>query len=339
MIGPEDIGHRVVIRRFVGVRDGRPTYTDVLGVLRDFGDTARVAADRGEVLVPVAEIAAAKRIPPRRTPAGTQIAALERIASAAWPATHTAHLGDWQLRAAGGWTGRANSVLPLGDPGLPLDEALVEVAAWYAGFGLPARINVPLPLRTNLDRALTERGWSRSARTLVQARPLAGLDPGSSATPARDDGSSDAVALDGEPSAEWLRMMAGVKGELPAVARGILTGPELLRFAGITDDTGALVAIGRGAVNEGYLQLSLIQVLPAARGRGLARQVIRALAGWAAETGAQHAYLQVEEVNTAATTLYASLGFTTHHSYFTRTAPALTPGPEKRPGPEQQTSC
>jgi hypothetical protein len=49
--------------------------------------------------------------------------------------------------------------------------------------------------------------------------------------------------------------------------------------------------------------------------------VIGALAGWAGTLGAHLAYLQVEEVNTPATTLYGALGFTTHHSYFTRTAP------------------
>jgi RimJ/RimL family protein N-acetyltransferase len=60
-------------------------------------------------------------------------------------------------------------------------------------------------------------------------------------------------------------------------------------------------------------------VAPTARRQGLARGVVAALAGWAGQLGAHRAYLQVEERNTAATALYAGLGFTTHHSYFTWT--------------------
>jgi len=329
-----------VVRRLAGERDGRPVFTDVLGTLLGYdGAEAIVAADRGEVRIPVTQIIAAKRIPPRATPrraggtgsAGAEIAALEWTATAAWPAPHTARLGDWLLRAAGGWTGRANSVLPLGDPGRPLDEALALIAEWYAGFGLPARLNVPLPLRIDLDRALDERGWGKSPRTLVQVAPLAALtgdtDPG--------------VRLAGAPDNNWLAMMAGVKGALPTVAAGILTGPEQVRFASIssTTDTGTagsgtstgLLAIARGVVGDGWLHLALIQVARDARRQGLARRIIAGLAGWAAELGAQRAYLQVEEVNTAATTLYGRLGFTTHHSYFTRTAPT-SPGTPRPSG-------
>src|SRR6185437_11525528 len=49
---------------------------------------------------------------------------LERMAAAHWRGTEEEWLGDWLLRAAEGFTGRANSALPLGDPGLPLDATL-----------------------------------------------------------------------------------------------------------------------------------------------------------------------------------------------------------------------
>jgi N-acetylglutamate synthase len=314
VIGPTDIGKRVVVRRVAGVREGRTTYTDVLGTLLDFGDAATVQTTAGPVVVPVNEIAAAKPVPPRATPSGADIAAVERAGSLAWPAAHTGRLGEWELRASGGWTGRANSVLPLGDPGLPLDDALAEITRWYAGFGLPARVNVPLPLRMDLDRALTGRGWQRSPRTLVQARDLPGL--------VEAVGPADpAVELAGEPDAAWLAMMAGMKGKLPEVARGILTGPEHVAFATIPDGEGAPLAIARGAVTDGRLHLGLVQVRPQARRQGLAQRVVGALAQWATGLGADRTYLQVEEANTAATALYARLGFTTHHSYFTWLAP------------------
>ena len=42
---------------------------------------------------------------------------LERVAAAHWRGTEQEWLGEWLLRAADGFTGRANSALPLGDPG------------------------------------------------------------------------------------------------------------------------------------------------------------------------------------------------------------------------------
>ena len=52
---------------------------------------------------------------------------LERAAALHWQAPETEPLGEWRLRAAAGFTGRANSALPVGDPGLPLPEAVAAV--------------------------------------------------------------------------------------------------------------------------------------------------------------------------------------------------------------------
>jgi RimJ/RimL family protein N-acetyltransferase len=71
-----------------------------------------------------------------------------------------------------------------------------------------------------------------------------------------------------------------------------------------------------------WLGLSLIEVVPAERRRGLAKAVVGALARWAAALGAQRAYLQVEAHNTAAVALYERLGFATHHTYTTWNPPA-----------------
>jgi len=74
VLTPNDVGHRVVIRRLAGVRDGRPQFRDLLGEL--------VAADAQQltiqtatelVSVPIAEVHRAKRVPPkpaRRPPRG-----------------------------------------------------------------------------------------------------------------------------------------------------------------------------------------------------------------------------------------------------------------------------
>jgi hypothetical protein len=65
MLGPDDLGHRVVVRRVVGVRDGRPLMTDALGILTSITDTALTLDTRkGPVTITRASVVAAKRIPP-----------------------------------------------------------------------------------------------------------------------------------------------------------------------------------------------------------------------------------------------------------------------------------
>jgi len=71
------------------------------------------------------------------------ITELEHIAARHWRGTEEERLGGWLLRAADGFTGRANSALPLGDPGMPFDAALATVTRWYRARALPPMIVIP----------------------------------------------------------------------------------------------------------------------------------------------------------------------------------------------------
>jgi len=89
-----------------------------------------------------------------------RIEALERAAARHWQAPETEPLGEWLLRAAAGFTGRANSALPLGDPGCPRPEAVTAVEAWYRRRALPPMIVLPHGAGPGpLEDLLTERGW------------------------------------------------------------------------------------------------------------------------------------------------------------------------------------
>ncbi|MGN9779119.1 GNAT family N-acetyltransferase [Micromonospora sp. H33] len=321
MLRQQDVGHRIVVRRIVGIREGRPLFSDALGELVELSEThLTLATAQGRIEVPVAEVHRAKRVPPARRPTAAAVAALEIAADEAWPAPTRARLGDWLLRSADGWTGRANSALPVGDPDRPLPAALDAVERWYADLGQPARVNTPLPLAAPVGAELDARGWTSSPAVLVQTVPLSTLTAAAPAS--RADRPALDVGLATAPSADWLAIAAGRKGGLPDAARHVLTAVAQVRFAEVyAGDT--LVAVGRGTVTAGgrWLGLSLIEVLPQARRQGLARRVIHALAGWGAAAGATDAFLQVEQRNTAAVALYRALGFTTHHTYLTRVAP------------------
>ncbi|SCG34079.1 GNAT family N-acetyltransferase [Micromonospora halophytica] len=318
MLRQQDVGHRIVVRRVVGVRAGRPLFSDALGELVELDEThLTLATGQGRLRVPLDEVHRAKRVPPARRPTATAVVELELAADEAWPAAVRGRLGDWLLRAAAGWSGRANSALPVGDPDRPLSAALDAVESWYADLGQPAMVNTPLPLAAPVGAELDARGWDARPLVLVQTVPLAALPP---APPVAAD--APPVELAGTPSEDWFAVAAGRKGDLPDAARQVLTAVDRVRFAQVYAD-GTLLATGRGTVTgQGrWLGLSLIEVAPGARRRGLARQVVRALVEWGRAEGATQAFLQVEQRNTAAVGLYRSLGFTTHHTYLTRVAP------------------
>jgi hypothetical protein len=66
MLSQQDVGQRVVVRRVVGERDGRPLLTDALGILTALTETElSLTTDHGPLTVPRASVVAAKRIPPR----------------------------------------------------------------------------------------------------------------------------------------------------------------------------------------------------------------------------------------------------------------------------------
>lgn len=315
MAAVELLGRTVVVRRVAGGGDGAGPgrWTDVVGVLVDAGPSSITVRRRDRSLVEVArsEVGVLKSVPasPR------DVLALEEVAAAGWPAPQQRWLGRWLLRAADGWTGRANSVLPLGDPGRPLDEALAEVTRWYADQGLPARFVIPRPARELLDGALAGRGWTAYNPTQVRTADLEVLlrDWPEPALP---------VTVEAGPSAEWLGLYHYRGGSgLPPVARRILTASPSAGYA-VLRDGGRPVAIARGSVDAGWVGVTAVEVAADRRREGLGTAVMRGVLGWAAGRGATDVYLQVAEENAGALGLYDRLGISRHHGYHYRLAPS-----------------
>ncbi|GAA2589519.1 GNAT family N-acetyltransferase [Dactylosporangium fulvum] len=310
MLGPQHVGQRVVVRRFAGIRDARPVFSDILGYLVEATEThLTVRARTGAVRVPTNEIARAKVVPARRRFTPTE--AIEHAAAAGWRPKELATLGDWMLRATDGWTQRGNSALAIGSPDLPQDEAIAFVEEWYRERGLPPAMSVPVPLFQRLDDDLARRGWTAMPVTQVMVARLADLSPSI-------DGE---IILATSPSEEWLTTVAGRKGPLPPAARNVLTDVPEVRFGEWYDQGGALRATARGCVADPdgrWLGLSLIGVDDRFRRQGLAKRLVRTLAAWASDLGAQDCYLQVEQRNTPAVALYERLGFAVHHTYSSR---------------------
>jgi ribosomal protein S18 acetylase RimI-like enzyme len=315
-VRPADVGSRVSLR--LTLPEGG--LTDVVGELVAWTDDVLRVRRRDGSLTEVSydRLVAAKVVPPgapRRTHLDVGDRELEQVAALGWRGLETERLGGWLLRAAGGFTRRANSVLPLGDPELPLDDALTRVREWYAARGLRPRFQLPLPLCGDLDAALDQRGWVAPIDVLVMTADVPDV---LALLPSRED--VPAVRLAPEPDTGWLATYRYRGGDLPAGARGVLLRAERPLFASVIEDDATL-AVGRASVDRGWVGITALDVVPAARRRGLARHVLRGLLAHARSLGARHVYLQVSADNEAAIGLYEGLRFAVHHRYRYRMAP------------------
>ncbi len=265
---------------------------------------------------------------------------LERVAAAHWRGTEEEWLGDWLLRAAGGFTGRANSALPLGDPGLPLDDALAVVTRWYRERGLPPMIAVPVPLDEDpsrepsttrepstsreadvqgrdLDEQLTRRSWPTRpgpAFFMVADLPLA--------IPASELAGGREVLASPEPDDAWAaRYHYRGQDHLPPVARQVLTSAREQAFVSVRDGHDVL-AIARLSIADGWAGLTAVEVHPGHRRQGLGVVITAASCEVAGRRGISSVFLQVEADNAPAQALYKRLGFTYSHRYHYRVAPS-----------------
>jgi GNAT superfamily N-acetyltransferase len=285
---------------------------DILGVMTAWGVTD-LSVERADGVVETvrhADIVTGKPVPPRgsvrqRVPA----ADLERICARGWQPPDTRALGEWLLRAAGGFTGRANSALVSGDPGLPIGDALREVEAFYAERALLAQAQVVVDSAE--DAALVDGGWVRArpgaVDAIVQVASVA-----IARRHRRIETGGRAVDLDEVPGEVWIRRYGRSTNADPDTVRSVLTSGDATAFARVGDP---IVGIGRAVMTDDWVGLSAVEVDPAHRREGIATAVVVALLEWAASLGARSAYVQTVPGNDAAISLYEPFGFVTHHEY------------------------
>ncbi|MFF3324690.1 GNAT family N-acetyltransferase [Streptomyces sp. NPDC002889] len=313
-ITPSDVGKRVSVRRLSEAEAGAEKFTDTIGVLTSWNEGVLVITRRSGESVRMAEssLVAGKVVPPapvRRKGPAADFEELARAAARAWQPVESERLGEWELRASGGFTRRANSVLPLGDPGVPLDEALERVRAWYAERDLPAYLQTATGAAGTQEQLCAEleaRGWVREVSAQMRVGALA---------PIGDLGAEVArVRLARSFDEAWLRRYKrfGVPG--PHVLQVLGSGPSVW-FASVPGEEGAPAAIGRCVVDGRWAGFMAVEVDPAYRRQGHATAVMTALARRALEEGASAAWLQVESDNDGARALYEGMGFQIHHHY------------------------
>ncbi|NEA43426.1 GNAT family N-acetyltransferase, partial [Streptomyces sp. SID11385] len=244
-IGASDVGKRVTVRSLAEAAAPGAAFTDTVGILTSWDEGVLLVTRRDGTRVRLAEeaVVAAKVVPAaparRRGPAA-DFAELAGVQERGWQAVEREALGGWLLRASRvdgavggtgastGFTRRANSVLPLGDPGMPLAQALDQVRRWYGARGLPAYAQLATGAADTqevLAAELEAHGWRREVSALVMVgalAPLAELGPASMgslavAAPVAEgpETADPGVRLGRTPDEAWLRRYNRAAGTGP----------------------------------------------------------------------------------------------------------------------------
>lgn len=254
------------------------------------------------------------------TPAKRVVRLLDDLAGRATAPAIVEMLGGWRLRASPEAPfRRANSVLPNGELSgeIDLDDAIRIVEEFYASHERPARFQVsPAAMPTDLDAVLEARGY------VIEA-PVVVMGAGATIVLGRTQGEGRITKDRGKRA--WERAYASMHGDdqrsrdrVLAYGR-VISALKLATTAAVAPpDPGHSVAIGFAVAERGWTGIFGMGTRREARRQGAATAVLHTLTQWAIDHDAPRLYLQVEEDNAAARTLYTRAGFVETYRYHYR---------------------
>jgi N-acetylglutamate synthase len=257
-------------------------------------------------------------LPPSLPDEAAQLTLARRVEEAslnAWPSLHQLVHDGWLIRFAGGFTKRANSVVPLYPAREPLSGKIGYCERMYAERGLRTIFRLTtLGESSELDLELAVRGYQRIEPTRVMWRPLESV-------PALNGGARPRART----RQGWLRAyaeLAHMPGGSQALHSAVLKNICLpCVYMTLHDDARNTVGCALGVIDEPLLGLFDVVTHAAFRGVGHGEHLVRALLAEGHRRGARAAYLQVLEENAPAERLYARLGFLPLYRYWYRVAP------------------
>lgn len=240
---------------------------------------------------------------------------LEEISMSALPALRTVYHDGWVLRLSQGFTRRANSVNPTYESLGDLHEKIKFCEQLFTASQLPTTFKLtPMSYPKELDKVLEQHAYREETGASVQTCSLDTLE-----TPANDGLRAN---LNASLAEEWLMAYFRLNGAqekfIPVMRQMLSSVVPACCFAALVQGE-AIVALGLGVVDRGYVGLFDIVTDEAYRQRGFGVQLMLNLLNWGKENGASQAYLQVRPDNQPALRLYEKLGFRELYQYWYRT--------------------
>ena len=237
-----------------------------------------------------------------------------------WRPLQVDTVGGWTIGRSAGFTRRANSVVPAGAVD-DLPAALERAEALYRAAGLPCVVRVCAAAQpADLDGVLAVRGYRAVARTDLMVRAVDGAGPAGRRAAAFDGAASVAGAGTGagfqvsdRPDDDWLAGWLAVKASTRAQEDVVRTACRVVTgspadYLTLRDAQG-VVGVVRAATVGAWGAVSCLAVAPRARRRGVASTLTEAALERVRARGASWAFVQVEQTNAPARSLYEGLGF------------------------------
>lgn len=270
---------------------------------------------------------------------------VESASLLAWPALEEEALSYGVLRYARGVSRRANCLNVYVNARYRCSELLQRTEEFYQQRGLPSIVKVLRNENSDLDRfSLLDRNLARNdyqlqAPTKVMAlsldkedgepSPCGELSSRIVSTPNEELASSESLA-------NWLSAWQCISDqddrhvEVQQNTLGKISTPmncllmyhkaigEVRQTQKFNRQSKQAACCGMAIVTDKSLGLYGIATLEAFRGLGFARRLIKQQLAWGRKKACKYAYLQVEESNHSAISLYKSLGFRDIYSYWYR---------------------
>uniref|UniRef100_UPI00286ADFBB GNAT family N-acetyltransferase n=1 Tax=Phenylobacterium sp. TaxID=1871053 RepID=UPI00286ADFBB len=204
---------------------------------------------------------------------------------------------------------RAKSAVPLRHDAAFAPTTLDRIEAAFAEHGLePAFRLADTPGLAVVAAELTRRGYGLEQPTLVKIGSATSMIAAARGMPAEiadapDDGWASVFLGEGFDPADGAYRVAALTRSPDAVYGGVREG-------------GQTVAVGVAAFGQGWASVHGMRTDLSRRGQGLAGRVLAGLAGAAQARGVDRMFLQVEEGNANARSLYRRFGFKPAWRYF-----------------------
>lgn len=235
------------------------------------------------------------------------IARLERATLDAVAPARVVDQGDWLLAFDDSTISRAKSAVPLRHHGVDT-STLPGLVERYQQQGLAPLFRVAdVPALRDVQEGLRRLGLAPTQPTLVQIARLTDVA-------ALPHNSTAQIAL--QPSPDWgsVYTAPGFDARDGAYRRTALSRSPFVVYASVHHD-GQPLAAGTASISQGWASIHGMRTVVHARGRGLASTILVGLAHHALERGMAEVFLQVEEENITAQSLYRRAGFTTVWRY------------------------
>lgn len=187
----------------------------------------------------------------------------------------------------------------------------------------------PASQPSDLDEALASRGYRAASETVVMTRSLDDPTDAPTDAPVGEFAASEVDVSRGRLTEDWLAasieasaIAPDARADYRAILDHLLATDARVLF-GRAEHEGHIAAVAIGSLVGDSVSLLQVATRAAARRRGFARSLLRAILYAAREQDASEALLSVEAANAPARALYAGLGFRERYRYSYRIGPGV----------------